>query len=86
MNTITHSQLYLPHDLNTKFHAVSLYRNGVGVAFVCRRYHISKASLIKWNKKFNGTKESLLNKSHRPLTPHPNAHAEEEINMTLLHK
>lgn len=79
MNTITHSQRYLPHDLNTKFHAVSLYRNNVGVAFVCRRYHISKASLMRWNKKFNGTKESLLDKSHRPLTPHPNSHTDEEI-------
>ncbi len=47
MNTITHSQRYLPHELHTKFHAVKLYRTGVGVAFVCRRYKISKASLLR---------------------------------------
>ena len=60
MNTITYSQRYLPHELNTKFFAVKLYRTSVGVSFVCRRYHISKSSLMRWNKKFDGTKESLL--------------------------
>lgn len=79
MNTITHSQRYLPHELNTKYYAVKLYRTGVGVAFVCRRYKISKSSLLRWNKKFDGTKDSLLDKSHRPLSPHPNAHTELEL-------
>lgn len=79
MNTITYSQRYLPHELNTKFFAVKLYRTGVGVSFVCRRYHISKSSLMRWNKKFDGTKESLIDKSHRPLSKHPNAHTDEEL-------
>lgn len=60
MNIITLSQRYLPHKLSTKYYTVKLYRTGVGVAFVCRRYHISKASLMHWNKKFDGTKESLM--------------------------
>ena len=34
---------------------------------------------MRWNKKFDGTKESLLDKSHRPKTPHPNAHTEQEL-------
>lgn len=79
MNTITHSQRYLPHELNTRFHAVKLYRTGVGVSFVCRRYHISKSSLLRWNKRFDGTKESLTDKSHRPHTKHPNAHTDTEL-------
>lgn len=79
MNTITHSQRYLPHQLNTKFFAVKLYRTGVGVDFVCRRYHISKSSLMRWNKKFDGTRESLMDKSHRPHSPHPNSHTEQEL-------
>lgn len=79
MNTITYSQRYLPHQINTKFYAVKLYRTGVGVSFVCRRYHISKSSLLRWNKKFDGTKESLLDKSHRPHSRHPNAHTDEEL-------
>ncbi len=79
MNTITHSQRYLPHEFNTKFFAVKLYRTGVGVSFVCRRYHISKSSLMRWNKKFDGTKESLRDKSHRPHKKHPNSHTDEEL-------
>ena len=79
MNTITYSQRYFPHELNTKFYAVKLYRTGVGVSFICRRYHISKSSLMRWNKKFDGTKESLIDKSHRPLSKHPNAHTDEEL-------
>lgn len=79
MNTITHSQRYLPHEINTKYYAVKLYRTGVGVAFVCRRYKISKSSLMRWNRKFDGTKASLMDKSHRPLTPHPNAHSDQEL-------
>jgi len=79
MNSITHSQRYLPHELTTKFHAVKLYRSGYSVRFVCRRYHISKSSLMRWNKKFDGTKDSLSNKSHRPLSPHPNSHTQQEL-------
>ena len=79
MNTITYSQRYLPHELNTRYHAVKLYRTGVGVSFVCRRYHISKSSLLRWNKRFDGTRESLADKSHRPHTKHPNAHTDEEM-------
>lgn len=79
MNTITYSQRYLPHELHTKYHAVKLYRTGVGVSFVTRRYHISKSSLLRWNKKFDGTKESLLDKSHRPIRKHPNSHTEQKL-------
>lgn len=79
MNTITHSQRYLPHEISTKYHAVKLYRTGVGISFVTRRYHISKSSLLRWNKKFDGTKDSLIDKTHRPLTPHPNSHTAEEL-------
>ena len=79
MNTIAHSQRYLPHEINTRLHAVKLYRSGYSVSFVTRRYHISKSSLLRWNKKFDGTKDSLWDKSHRPHKPHPNAHTEQEL-------
>lgn len=79
MNTITYSQRYLPHELNTKFYVVKLYRTGVGVSFVCRHYHILKSSLMRWNKKFDGTKKSLIDKSHRPHSKHPNAHTDERL-------
>ena len=43
------------------------------------KYHISKASLMRWNKLFDGSKKSLMDKSHRPHRPHPNSHTPEEI-------
>ena len=80
MNTIiSKNQRYLPHTLDTRYHAVKIYRKGYSVNFVVRRYKISKASLMRWNKKFDGTKESLRDKSHKPLSKHPNAHTDEEI-------
>ncbi len=79
MNSISQNVRYLPHNLNTKFYAVSMYRNGAPSSYVCRKYHISKASLSRWNRKFDGTKESLIDKSHRPLTKHPNAHSDLEV-------
>lgn len=70
---------YLPHELNTRYYAVLSYRNGNKASYVCRKYHFSKPSLSRSNRKFDGTKESLIDKSHRPLTPYPNAHTEEEL-------
>ena len=73
------SKRYCPHEITTKEYSVRLYRETKDVSFVCRRYHISKASLMRWNKKYDGTRESLIPKSHRPKTPHPNAHTDEEL-------
>lgn len=79
MNTIPYTRRYLPHEFTAKYHAVKLYRTGVGISFVCRRYKTSKSSLLRWNKKFDGTKESLMDKSHRPLTRHPHSHTQQEL-------
>lgn len=79
MDIITKTQRYLPHTLETRYYAVKLYRGGHTVSFVCRRYKISKASLMRWNKRFDGTKESLTDLSHRPHTRHPRSHTDEEI-------
>ena len=79
MNIIPQNQRYLPHKIETRYHAVKTYRNGYSINFICRRYKVSKASLMRWNKKFDGTKESLMDKSHRPLSKHPNSHTNEEL-------
>ena len=34
---------------------------------------------MRWNKQYDGTRESLSPKSHRPHTTHPNAHTEQEL-------
>lgn len=65
--------------MNTKFYSVQLYLKGYPLKLVCRRYHISKSSLLRWVKKFDGSKESLIDKSHEPLSKHSNAHTEEEL-------
>lgn len=79
MSTLSQTQRYLPHDLNTKFHACKNYSNKTySLCETLRRYKISKASLMRWMKRFDGSKQSLINRSHRPLTPHPNAHTDEE--------
>ena len=76
--SIAKTQRYLPHTLETRFHAVKTYRSGFSVKFVARRYKISKASLMRWNRRFDGTIDSLRDRSHRPKTPHPNAHTPQE--------
>ena len=70
---------YLPHDITTKIHAVEMYRNCGDIEYVCRKYHISRISLWRWNKKYDGTKESLMDKSHKPKTRHPKSHTNQEI-------
>lgn len=34
---------------------------------------------MRWNKKYDGTIESLMDKSKRPHTPHPNSHTAFEL-------
>jgi len=79
MKSIAQVTVKSPHLLATKYHAVQLFRRWNDAKLVCRRYHISRASLYRWNKRFDGTKESLVDCSHRPLSPHPNAHTDTEI-------
>lgn len=82
MKSITQKSINrYPHQVNTRFYACKFYRNGnFSVNDVCRRYKISKASLMRWNKVFYGTIDSLADKSKKPLTLHPNEHTEDEIN------
>lgn len=41
---------YLPHELTTKINSVKLYQQIKNVKLVLRRYYISKASLMRWNR------------------------------------
>lgn len=79
MKEYSTNKRYCPHLVATRVHSVEVYRQTKDVAYVCRRYHISKASLMRWNKKYDGTAESLKDKSHRPHSPHPNSHTEQEL-------
>lgn len=79
MKSITQNKRYCPHEITTKVYAVETYRQTEDVSYICRKYKISKASLMRWNKLYDGTRASLMPKSHRPHTQHPNAHTEQEL-------
>ena len=48
------------------------------VLCVARKVKCTEQTLYRWKKRYDGTRESLRNKSSRPHTPHPNAHTKEE--------
>ena len=66
-----------PYSAKEKLKALTLWKSAT-TEFVCHRYHCSARSLRRWRKIYDGTLASLENKSHRPLTPHPNSQTEEE--------
>lgn len=81
MTSLAHNIRYCEHDLNTRYHACKLYSNPkYSIKDVTRKYKVSKASLMRWMRRFDGMKDSLVSKSRRPKTPHPNAHTYEEVN------
>lgn len=70
---------FLAHGLTAKVHLVELYQQTKDIEFVYQRYHISKAPLMRWNKQYDGTKESLMPNSHRSYSQYLNAHTEEKL-------
>ena len=53
------TQRYIPHTLETRLAAVKTYRNKNSINFICRRYKVSKASLMRWNKNMMEPKNHL---------------------------
>ena len=53
-----------------------------GVSEAARRYHISRKTIYVWRKRYDGTWQSLVERSHRPHH-HPNEHTAEEKEMIL---
>ncbi len=76
MSIIAHFQ----YSSKEKLRIVNMYRNGrFSINSICSRYRISKATLMRWNRKFDGSIQSLDNLSRRPKSMHPNAHTPKEI-------
>ena len=83
MNILKHKDenRYLKNHLYTRFNACRVYSsNNCSIAYITRKYKISKSSLMHWMKRFDGTIDSLRSKSKKPLTPYPNSHTDDEIN------
>ena len=51
-----------------------------GVTESSIRYKISRKTIYKWLKRYDGSINSLRDRSHRPHS-HPNAHTKEEIEL-----
>lgn len=83
MDSITqnskNTKRYLPHYTKTRENAVKTYLNNGDIEYTCRKYHISRISLWRWIKKYDGSKESLEDKSHKPKTRYPKSHTNQEI-------
>lgn len=50
---------------------------------VCQKFKCCERSLRRWRALYDGTLESLNNKSCRPITPHPNSHTIDERSYIL---
>ena len=48
-----------------------------GKSYTCRKYGVSLSTLKRWCKKYDGTWQSMLEKSHRPNS-HPKRHTAKE--------
>lgn len=60
-----------------KKQAIVKYAITNGKSKASRKYGVSLSSVKRWNKQYDGTWQSLLEKSHRPHS-HPNRHTEKE--------
>ena len=77
MKHYTTNKRYCPHLLETKLHSVELYRQTKDIEYVCRKYHISKASLMRWSKYYSLTQSYHITPSmSRRGNPYDNALAE----------
>ena len=77
MNSITQDILYKQSVV--KFS----YRHGVTKAAI--KFKMHRKTIYRWREKYDGTPESLKNKSRRPHY-HPNQHTETEILMIKKYK
>lgn len=72
MNTVT--------QITRRRQAIILWAEKHGVTAAARRYNVSRSYVHRWKKRYDGTLESLKNRSHRPKS-HPNQHTEEELKL-----
>ncbi|MBQ8961534.1 MAG: helix-turn-helix domain-containing protein [Ruminococcus sp.] len=72
MNTIT--------QITRRRQAIIEYSMKKGVTAAARRYNVGRATIYRWLKRYDGTLDSLKDRSHRPHS-HPNQHTEEEIEL-----
>lgn len=72
MNTITQTMRFRQ--------ALIKYSLTHGVTKTAIRYKVNRQYVYRWRKRYDGTLQSLADKSHRPLH-HPNEHTAEELKL-----
>jgi len=72
MNKITQTMQYRQ--------ALIRYAEKYGVTKVAIRYRTNRQYIYRWKRRYDGTLESLADKSHRPHS-HPNQHTEAELQL-----
>ncbi len=60
--------------------AVIKYAEKHGVTKAANRYDVNRQYIYRWKKRYDGTLESLTDRSHRPHH-HPNEHTEDELKL-----
>lgn len=74
MNTVTQDMRYRQ--------AIILYSQKYGVTKAAIRYKTNRQYIYRWLKRYDGTLQSLADKSHRPYH-HPNEHTADELKLIL---
>lgn len=72
MKTVTQTMLYRQ--------ALIIYAQKWGVTKAAIRYKTNRQYIYRWKKRYDGTLESLADRSHRPHS-HPNQHTPEELKL-----
>ena len=72
MNTITQDMRFRQALIKYSF------KHGVTKAAI--RYKVNRQYVYRWRKRYDGTLQSLADKSHRPHH-HPNQHTEDELKL-----
>ena len=72
MNTVT--------QITRRRQAIIEYSLKKGVTAAARRYNVSRQLIYRWKNRYDGTLESLKDRSHRPHS-HPNQHTEAELKL-----
>ena len=78
----------IPYRYTNKITQTARYRQSLilharkyGVTKAAIRYRTNRQYIYRWRKRYNGTLESLMDRSHRPNKPHPNRHRQDEIKL-----
>ena len=63
---------HLPRVFSTRINVVKrIKESGWLIKKAANIYHVSRKTTWRWLTKYDGTEESLMDKSHRPHSEHP---------------